>query len=508
MKFGQSMVLVVLLLSAESLVNSKVSLLTSSPTTKMTRQKEPMGRLTKKGPLGRGRLTPTLVQPTSYLSLAITCHDAAIEVTTQTLDPFSGVIYAGTSSLGGKGAPGCKVEGRGRHSLTIGVKAGQCGWKRDGPKVRVLLYLQYDAHVQQAVDEQLTVECDMRSREGKLVTLGNRMGVPLTSTSLLVGQGFSFSGEGADKEDNVDEDYEGNSIFEGDGDGEIRNDSGEWRGIEEQAEPEEPVGEVVVGKRKDDEMILVEEKVEKVDDDAGELVFLERVVEEEVKEKEQVQENVQAIEKMESEVRLVGWLEVVHDNRVVKEVAPGDSVSLVARVGGDGAEHAVLGECREEGGRQLTPPCGQVGSQWSGISGVRQLSALLEVPESQGRLVVVCTVLHCPGPCTSCRGGPGEIALRAEVQVARGPRAGHREAVRDQLQSPSDDPQLCLSPSRIVLAFGILLLILVLSLALSCLLWMKARRKSLPRPRAPVHRMQPQPWVLPHSRQPYIRVQI
>ena len=141
--------------------------------------------------------------------------------------------------------------------------------------MRVLLYLQYDAHVQQAVDEQLTVECDMRSREGKLVTLGNRMGVPLTSTSLLVGQGFSFSGEGADKEDNVDEDYEANSIFEGDGDGEIRNDSGEWRGIEEQAEPEEPVGEVVVGKRKDDEMILVEEKVEKVDDDAGELVFAE-----------------------------------------------------------------------------------------------------------------------------------------------------------------------------------------------------------------------------------------
>ena len=82
MKLGQSIVLVVLLLSAESLVNSKVSLMTGSPTTKMTRQKEPMGRLTKKGPLGRGRLTPTLVQPTSYLSLAITCHDAAIEVST------------------------------------------------------------------------------------------------------------------------------------------------------------------------------------------------------------------------------------------------------------------------------------------------------------------------------------------------------------------------------------------------------------------------------------------
>merc|ERR1719391_1115433 len=134
-------------------------------------------KTTRKGPLSNTRRTkPTMVHPTSYLSLAITCHDAAIEVTTRTLDPFSGVVYAGTSSLGGKGSPACKVEGQGRHSLTIGVKAGECGWKRDGPKVRLLLYLQYDAHVQQAVDEQLTVECDMRSREGRLVTLGSRMG--------------------------------------------------------------------------------------------------------------------------------------------------------------------------------------------------------------------------------------------------------------------------------------------------------------------------------------------
>ena len=54
--------------------------------------------------------------------IIITIIIILVQVTTQTLDPFSGVIYAGTSSLGGKGAPGCKVEGRGRHSLTIGVK--------------------------------------------------------------------------------------------------------------------------------------------------------------------------------------------------------------------------------------------------------------------------------------------------------------------------------------------------------------------------------------------------
>merc|ERR1712032_1569400 len=129
---------------------------------------------------------------------------------------------------------------------------GKCGWKQDGPKVRLLLYLQYDAHVQQAVDEQLTVECDMRSREGRLVTLGSRMGVPLTSTSLLVQQGFSFTGEGAEKEDEVYEDYEANSIFDT-VEEDVENDLGEWRGLEEQAKPEENIiGDLVVGKKKDE----------------------------------------------------------------------------------------------------------------------------------------------------------------------------------------------------------------------------------------------------------------
>ena len=350
------------------------------------------------------------------------------------------------------------------------LQAGKCGWKRDGPKVRLLLYLQYDAHVQQAVDEQLTVECDMRSREGRLVTLGSRMGVPLTSTSLLVQQGFSFTGaEGVDKEDEVDEDYEANSIFDAEEEKEVENDLGEWRGLEEEQanEQEDLLGDLVVGKRKE-EVVLAEEEIEVVKDDAGELVFLERVDEEVEEEKEDVEEMdiVKTMENVvENEVHLVGWLEVVQDGRVVKEVSPGDSVSLVARVGGLGAEQATLGECREEGGRQLTPHCGQVGrdyfglgslrishllfeqvaSQWSGISGVRQLSALLEVPELQGRLVVVCSVLHCTGPCTSCRGGRGEIALRAEVQVGRGPRAGHREAVLDQLQVKNKKRCKCFS---------------------------------------------------------------
>ena len=226
--------------------------------------------------------------------------------------------------------------------------------------MRLLLYLQYDAHVQQAVDEQLTVECDMRSREGRLVTLGSRMGVPLTSTSLLVGQGFSFTGDGVDKEDEVLEDYEGNSIIDAEEEKQVENDLGEWRGLEENPKTEEVLGDLVVGKRKE-EVVVDEEEIEVAEDDAGELVFLERV-DNVVEEKEEVPvetDIVKALETAQNEVHLVGWLEVVHDNRVVKEVAPGDSVSLVARVGGHGAEQATLGECREEGGRQLTPHCGQ-----------------------------------------------------------------------------------------------------------------------------------------------------
>merc|ERR550532_2762362 len=355
MLLGQLVVLVVL--CTGGMVNTKLSLVAPTMTTLVKQQNkiEPSiegqqrAKPTLKGQLSSTkranlrdhlksirRTKPTMVHPTSYLSLAISCHDAAIEVTTRTLDPFSGVVYAGTSSLGGKGSPGCKVEGQGRHSLTIGVKAGKCGWKRDGPKVRLLLYLQYDAHVQQAVDEQLTVECDMRSKEGRLVTLGSRRGVPLTSTSLLVQQGFSFTGaEGVDKEDEVDEDYEANSIFDAEEEKEVENDLGEWRGLEEEQanEQEDLLGDLVVGKRKE-EVVLAEEEIEVVKDDAGELVFLERVDEEVEEEKEDVQEMdiVKTMENVvENEVHLVGWLEVVQDGRVVKEVSPGDSVSRVVK---------------------------------------------------------------------------------------------------------------------------------------------------------------------------------
>ena len=72
---------------------------------------------------------------------------------------------------------------------------------------------------------------------------------------------------------------------------------------------------------------------------------------------------------------------------------------------------------------------------------------------------------------------------------------------------PPQSGELCLSPSRLVLVFGVVVVVLVVALTLSCVLWVKARRRVMPRARHPRHPA-PGPYMVPHSRQPYIRVQI
>ena len=79
-------------------------------------------------------------------------------------------IQPNSSLRQGQGPSFCKSEGRGRHEVSLEVGAGQCGWKREGQKVRLDLYVQYDAHVQQVIDDQISVECDMANREGRIVT--------------------------------------------------------------------------------------------------------------------------------------------------------------------------------------------------------------------------------------------------------------------------------------------------------------------------------------------------
>merc|ERR1719336_3159483 len=107
-----------------------------------------------------------------YLSISVECKDTRIKILTETLDPFSGVLYVQPSRLlrrGEQGPSHCRAEGRGRHHLDITVGMGQCGWKRKGETVRLSVYMQYDPHVQQVIDEQLEVECNMASRLGRVV---------------------------------------------------------------------------------------------------------------------------------------------------------------------------------------------------------------------------------------------------------------------------------------------------------------------------------------------------
>ena len=70
-----------------------------------------------------------------------------------------------------------------------------------------------------------------------------------------------------------------------------------------------------------------------------------------------------------------------------------------------------------------------------------------------------------------------------------------REEIVDDSGNGSDDKEsdlLCLSPSRLALAFGILLVILLLALLASCTLWMRARAH-LKRPKPIMTNRPPRP---------------
>lgn len=157
------------------------------------------------------------VSRTDYLTIAVDCRDARIKITTQTLDPFSGVLYVQPSSAirrGHQGPSHCRVEGRGRHEVSLDISPGQCGWRREGSLVSLNLYMQYDPHVQQVLDEQLTVECDMATRTGSVVDMGvletgNQVAsVPLTAS---MGTGSSWAEEGEVQDEIVIGD---NALFE------------------------------------------------------------------------------------------------------------------------------------------------------------------------------------------------------------------------------------------------------------------------------------------------------
>lgn len=94
-------------------------------------------------------------------------------------------------------------------------------------------------------------------------------------------------------------------------------------------------------------------------------------------------------------------------------------------------------------------------------------------------------------------------------------------------KTPQDNGLLCLTPSKLIVAFSVILLVLLLALIFSCMLWLRARsglartRHLLPKPhpgplmsppppghlRAGPHgHPRPRPVIVPRGRMPYIRV--
>jgi len=84
-----------------------------------------------------------------------------VQILMRTLDPFTGVLYVERAERLVRGARtvdrGCLVRGSGRHDVQLSVRAGQCGWSRDGSVVRLDVYLQYDTYVQQVNTREILI---------------------------------------------------------------------------------------------------------------------------------------------------------------------------------------------------------------------------------------------------------------------------------------------------------------------------------------------------------------
>merc|ERR1719220_1376540 len=110
-------------------------------------------------------------------------------------------------------------------------------------------------------------------------------------------------------------------------------------------------------------------------------------------------------------------------------------------------------------------------------------------------------------------------------QVAESAASKADEVIMTSTSEVIEEDLLCLSPSRLALAFGILLVILLLALLASCVMWMRARshlkrpkpstlfaprppRPPLPGPGALVSATAPPrgPFMIASRGAPYIRV--
>ena len=422
------------------------------------------------------RTAPAQKQISDLRSLSIT---VCVQVLTQTLDPFSGVLYVQPSRLLRRGEQGpghCRTEGRGRHQLEMTVKVGQCGWRQEGERVRLNVYMQYDPHVQQVIDEQLEVECNMASRVGRVVETSQR-GLQHTNIPVSAVQTYGVATSLSHEEEQEEQEVE-----------------------EEAAPAPAPAAAPLAA------------PAPRVRQGAERRVLDEPAVS-----------------------PMAGWLDITNNGRQILEpLLEGDAVKLTAKVKLSGRKETMITRClMATASGDVTELTDEFGcstdlnlvsdftSIINDITGVKESRADFFVPLlSSGRKMesvrikcnlVVCT-RHCP--IISCDGENQPIrvedsaVLETQAVISRTDminvlEQSHSQDTVQHSFLPQDDSTLCLSPTRLVLAFGVLIVVIIISLLFSCYLWMKARKRMMPRGPMPIQRV---PYMMPNRARPYIRV--
>ena len=349
------------------------------------------------------------------------------------------------------------------------------------------IYMQYDPHVQQVIDEQMVVECDMATRTGDVVDMGVRStnhvmaSVPLTAVQSF-GVGTSMAHEDDD-------------------------------------EDEEVVGEIVV----------------------GETVFgnsVDNVIMKPVEVKTPVPSRLQENRRQRIDdfgPMVTGWLDISQDGKpILDPLEEGQTVKLTAKVKQTNNKDTMLTRCMMASKTgdllQLTDEYGcsldrtlltSSRSIVNDITGVKQTVARLTVPtlhieDNTDTVKIKCNLAICRNNCPTimCDRANQEpiniedsIVLETQALFARRELMNVAEEVNHEISNllgaEHDESTLCLSQTRLVLAFGVLIIVIIASLLLSCYLWMKARKRMLPRPPIPIQRV---PYMMPNRARPYIRV--
>ncbi|XP_037778925.1 uncharacterized protein LOC119575402 isoform X2 [Penaeus monodon] len=115
----------------------------------------------------RSRRSPKTSLSNKFIGVTSKCSRGTLTVDVRTQDPFFGSVYA-------RGYPGrCKVSGEGGSTTSLIVSAQKCGVKVIEDELgdhtyELLVYIQFDKWVQQVIDEQVHVRCRLEREAGEL----------------------------------------------------------------------------------------------------------------------------------------------------------------------------------------------------------------------------------------------------------------------------------------------------------------------------------------------------